>query len=427
VEQTPESVRAATTPILLPYEPSAQVAPSAPPTSPLEPRDVLLAPIIAVAEQLSKLVLTDDDGEKEKEENPKEEIPGEDIPKEEKPKPTGAIPKEKTGGAKGRSKRPPSIATSDEEYVPAGLNGNQPPLKHGTVAERLAATGTHPRAALISGPPEIVVGEAGYSPPSTPPSLGHWQGLEVGGAKDPRGYYYPMRKTTQGEDLQLALALAADAETRNEPKKKSKFHRVSPRTAALVQIPDDWAEKPIDWADEVEEELPLVAESPDVVVEGDVITNGQLTNPQYHKDAKEAYELLCHWQQRVACGLENARSVIQEVYDLTQLSDWQGHFNGNWTLRRRFVEAITQYRRVIYRAHVLDELGAFDDAYGDRIHWLRQRCRELLRILGLHLLVIEPEDLDGWASYDPPRASDPTIYGEVVWPAHRRQRLRQDS
>jgi hypothetical protein len=68
--------------------------------------------------------------------------------------------------------------------VPAGLSGNQPPLKHGTVAERLAATGTHPRAALtISGPPEIVVGEAGYSPPSTPPSLGHWQGLEVGGAK----------------------------------------------------------------------------------------------------------------------------------------------------------------------------------------------------------------------------------------------------
>jgi hypothetical protein len=312
--------------------------------------------------------------------------------------------------------------------VPAGLSGNQPPLKHGTVAERLAATGTHPRAALtISGPPEIVVGEAGYSPPSTPPSLGHWQGLEVGGAKDPRGYYYPLKRTTQEEDLQLALALAADAETRKEPEKKSRFHRVSPRTAALVQLPDDWAEKPIDWADEVEEELPLVAESPDVIVEGDVITNGRLTNPQYHKDAKEAYELLCHWQQRVACGLENARSTIQEIYDLTQLSDWQGHFNGNWSLRRRFVGAITQYRRVVYRAHVLDELGAFDEAYGDRITWLQQRCRELLKILGLHLLVIEPEDLDGWASYNPPRASDPTIYGEVVWPANRRQRLREDS
>jgi hypothetical protein len=428
VDQPSESVCAATTPSLQPYEPSAWIAPSAPPTSPEAPKDVLLAPIIAVAERLSKLVLTDDDGDKEKEEIPKEEIPGEDIPKEEKPKSTGAIPKEKTGGAKGRSKRPPSIATSDEEYVPAGLNGSQPPLRHGTVAERLAATGTHPRAAqTISGPPEIVVGEAGYSPPSTPPSLGHWQGLEVGGAKDPRGYYYPLKKTTQEEDLQLALALAADAEIRKEPEKKSRFHRVSPRTAALVQIPDDWAEKPINWADEVEVELPLVAESPDVVVEGDVITNGRLTNSQYHEDAKEAYELLCHWQQRVACGLQNARSILQEIYDLTQLSDWQGHFNGNWSLRRRFVGAITQYRRVVYLAHVLDELGAFDDAYSDRITWLRQRCRELLRILGLHLLVIEPEDLDGWASYDPPRASDPTIYGEVVWPAHRRQRLREDS
>jgi hypothetical protein len=198
----------------------------------------------------------------------------------------------------------------------------------------------------------------------------------------------PLKRTAQEENLQLALALAADAEVRKEPEKKSRFHRVSPRTAALVQIPDDWAEKPIDWADEVEEELPLVAESPDVIVEGDVITNGRLTNPQYHKDAKEAYELLCHWQQRVACGLENARSTIQEIYDLTQLSDWQGHFNGNWSLRRRFVGAITQYRRVVYRAHVLDELGAFDEAYGDRITWLQQRCRELLKILGLHLLVI---------------------------------------
>jgi hypothetical protein len=195
VEQPSESVCAATTPSLRPYKPSARVAPSAPPTSPEAPRDVLLAPIIAVAEQLSKLVLTDDDGDKEKEEIPKEEIPGEDIPKEEKPKSTGAIPKEKTGGAKGRSKRPPSIATSDEEYVPAGLNGNQPPLRHGTVAERLAATGTHPRAAqTISGPPEIVVGEAGYSPPSTPPSLGHWQGLEVGGAKGSAWLLLPLEE-----------------------------------------------------------------------------------------------------------------------------------------------------------------------------------------------------------------------------------------
>jgi hypothetical protein len=289
------------------------------------------------------LVLTDDDGKKEKEEIPKEEIPREDIPKEE-PQSTGAIPKTKAGGAKVRSKRPPSIATSDEEYVPAELNGSQPPLRHKTVAERLAATRTHPKVAqTISGPPEIVEGEAGYSPLSTPPSLGHWQGLEVGGAKDPRGYYYPLRKTTQEEDLQLALALAADAETRKEPEKKCRFHCVSPRTVALVQIPDNWAEKPINWADEVEEELPLVAESPDVVVEGDVVTNGCLTNPQYHEDVKEAYELLCHWQQRVACGLENARSILQEIYNLTQLSDWQGHFNGNWALRRRFVGAITQY------------------------------------------------------------------------------------
>jgi hypothetical protein len=113
--------------------------------------------------------------------------------------------------------------------VPAGLSGSQPPLRHGTVAERLAATGTHPKVAqMISGPPEIVVGEAGYPLPSTPPSLGHWQGQEVGGAKDPRGYYYPLRKMTQEEDLQLALALAADAETRKEPEKKSRFHRVSP-------------------------------------------------------------------------------------------------------------------------------------------------------------------------------------------------------
>jgi hypothetical protein len=228
VDPPSESVRAATTPSLQPYEPSAWVTPSAPPTSPETPRDLLLAPIIAVAEQLSKLVLTDDDGVKEKGEIPKEEIPEGDIPKgdipeEEKPKSTGAIPKGNPGGAKGRSKRPPSIATSDEEYVPAGLNGNQPPLKHGTVAERLAATGTHPRAALISGPPEIVVGEAGYSPPSTPPSLGHWQGLEVGGAKDPRGYYYPLKRTTQEEDLQLALALAADAESGKSQRRRAGF------------------------------------------------------------------------------------------------------------------------------------------------------------------------------------------------------------
>jgi hypothetical protein len=93
VDPPSESVRAATTPSLQPYEPSAWIAPSAPPTSPETPRDLLLAPIIAVAEQLSKLVLTDDDGVKEKGEIPKEEIPGEDIPEEEKPKSTGAIPK----------------------------------------------------------------------------------------------------------------------------------------------------------------------------------------------------------------------------------------------------------------------------------------------------------------------------------------------
>jgi hypothetical protein len=48
--------------------------------SPEAPKDVLLAPIIAVAERLSKLVLTDDDGDKEKEGIPKEEIPKEEIP-----------------------------------------------------------------------------------------------------------------------------------------------------------------------------------------------------------------------------------------------------------------------------------------------------------------------------------------------------------
>jgi hypothetical protein len=80
VDPPSESVRAATTPSLQPYEPSAWVTPSAPPTSPETPRDLLLAPIIAVAEQLSKLVLTDDDGVKEKGEIPKEEIPEGDIP-----------------------------------------------------------------------------------------------------------------------------------------------------------------------------------------------------------------------------------------------------------------------------------------------------------------------------------------------------------
>jgi hypothetical protein len=74
VEASTESVRAATTPSLLPYEPFASITPSAPPTSP-EPaqKDMLLAPIIAVAEHLSKLVLTDDDSDKEKGEKPNEE------------------------------------------------------------------------------------------------------------------------------------------------------------------------------------------------------------------------------------------------------------------------------------------------------------------------------------------------------------------
>jgi hypothetical protein len=124
--------------------------------------------------------------------------------------------------------------------------------------------------------------------------------------------------------------------------------------------------------------------------------------------------------------LDDAIASLSYVVDLTCLSEWQGHFRGNWELRKILLEAITSYRRAAYRCHVFLEAGLLDVQGTSRVSWQLSKCRELLRTLDLPLLIIDGEDLNGWASYDPPRAMDPLIKGEIVWPNQCRNRRPYD-
>jgi hypothetical protein len=187
----------------------------------------------------------------------------------------------------------------------------------------------------------------------------------------------------------------------------SKFRPISPRTIAQL-------EEPIDWADDVEEEVEVVEEEQQSQASEREIAEGL-----------EAVGILNRCQSRFLQSLDDAIATLSYIYDLTRLPEWQGHFIGNWELRRELNQAISLYRKTAYRCHVFDEAGLFDEG-GDRIIWQLGRCRELLNNLGLPLLVIDADDINGWASYDPPRAMDPLVKGEIVWPTMCRNRRPLD-
>jgi hypothetical protein len=182
----------------------------------------------------------------------------------------------------------------------------------------------------------------------------------------------------------------------------------------------------IDWSEEVEkadyfENLPL-GELPKPKPRDEKVEAAKLAA------AFESLQLLDDWQASIQSRLDHLIQVFEEIFVRTTVPDWQRFFRGAWSDRAAFIKAISRYRRTAFRAYMLDELGAFDDSGSARIRHQLNHCRELLRGLGLPLLTIDPDEIDGWADYDPPRASDPLIKGEVVWPEFRRGRKkRQDS
>lgn len=139
-----------------------------------------------------------------------------------------------------------------------------------------------------------------------------------------------------------------------------------------------------------------------------------------------ALGLLNKWQDYVLRGLQGARDILKKICKLTHVEQWQGYFISQWQVRKDLIKGISLYHRIAFRAHMLSELGAFDYIGGREIKRLLAECLAFLLELKLPLLVIDAEDLDGWADYDPPRASDPKVKGIVVWPPKRRGR-RQDT
>ena len=353
---------------------------------------------------------------------------------------TTTAEEEKGEKEKGEKEKEKDIATSDEEWSPAQPPERQPlvPYPRQTVANRLAQAvpPVHEvvavaeqlaRLQLREAPESAPAEERSCSPPSTPESRGHWTGLATGGQYSPQGYHEEPWPATEDDQAKADLALAAVADSQEEEPKligprflAPRFRKLSPRTVALL-------DQPIPWDDEVEEERRREAEpagdDQDVVVEGAVGGAGPVRSLS---PGEEAVQLLDEWQHRILTGLERAFGILQDFYVKTTLPRWEKILAGNWAERRYLIEGISLYRRVAFRAHVLDDLGAFNEEGGCRIQWLLNQCRDLLRTLELPLLVIEAEDLDGWASYDPPRASAPTIYGKVVWPERRRRRTHDE-
>jgi hypothetical protein len=302
--------------------------------------------------------------------------------------------------------RPPSIATDDEDYAPAGLNQSQPLVPY-------------PSREIADNRSELPVKSAAPRENRIPPEEEPKRPSET----DKKGFLVYRGQFTVGglEAVELAphylpyITAGPRVEKRAEPPPRppppscpapsgGRFRPVSPRTAALL-------EEPIDWADE-----------PEVVVEEE--SQSQASEREI-AEGLEAVGILNRCQSRFLQSLEDAAATLSYIHDLTRLPEWQGHFIGNWELRRDLNQAISLYRKTAYRCHVFDEAGLFDEG-GDRIVWLLARCRELLHNLGLLLLAIDAEDINGWASYDPPRAMDPLIRGEIVWPPMCRNRRPLD-
>jgi hypothetical protein len=389
------------------------VAPTTTATASASPK--LEKEVRALTKEVDRLTVTVKEGER-KVSSPKSS----DLAK---PKDTGTKPKV----------RPASISTSDEEYAPVGLV-ERPLVPYPRTSSRvclpeLSASATAPREVPPKGekekrpsePETFVVHKGFFTVDSLEAVSLTTQTLPLLRVEPPRKEAPP----SPARELKAALRRPAERQAVSEAppssEKRGVFRPISPRTAAAL-------EEPIQWADE-EEEADVVVVSEETLVPEDEPFKQEQDDEALSRsieEAQEAVELLSRCQNRFIRDLDDAIASLSYVADLTCLSEWQGHFRGNWELRKILLEAITSYRRAAYRCHVFLEAGLLDVQGTSRVSWQLSKCRELLRTLDLPLLIIDGEDLNGWASYDPPRAMDPLIKGEIVWPNQCRNRRPYD-
>jgi hypothetical protein len=364
------------------------VAPTTTATASASPK--LEKEVRALTKEVDRLTVTVKDGQRE--------VNSPEIKEKPKPKDTGTKPKV----------RPASISTSDEEYAPA-KPVEKPLVPYPRTSSRaklpeLSASATTPREVPPKEKKEkrpeeaegFIVHKGFFTVDSLEAVSLTTQFLPFVRAEPPRKEAPP----SPARELKAALRLPAERQSVGEAppssEKRNAFRPISPRTAAAL-------EEPIQWADDQEEEADVVVVSEETLVPEDEALSRSI------EEAQEAVELLTRCQSRFIRELDDAIASLSYVVDLTCLSEWQGHFRGNWELRKILLEAITSYRRAAYRCHVFLEAGLLDVQGTSRVSWQLSKCRELLRTLDLPLLIIDGEDLNGWASYDPPRAMDPLI------------------